>query len=49
MYLLDINLGDLDNSTGVEQAYWLVALRAARVARELQQARAGAAGQRQSV
>ena len=32
MYLLDINLDDLEASTGEDQAYWLLALRAARVA-----------------
>ena len=47
MYLLEINLDDLDESTGLEQAYWLVALRAARVARELREARAGRASQEQ--
>jgi len=34
-YLLEINLGELENSTGEDQAYWLVALRAARMAHTL--------------
>jgi hypothetical protein len=29
MYLLDINLGDLETSTGEDLRYWLLALRAA--------------------
>jgi hypothetical protein len=32
MYLLDINLGDLETSTGEDLRYWLLALRTARVA-----------------
>jgi hypothetical protein len=32
LYLLDINLGDLETSTGEDLRYWLLALRAARVA-----------------
>jgi hypothetical protein len=32
MYLLDINLGDLETSTGEDLRYWLLALRAARAA-----------------
>jgi hypothetical protein len=32
MYLLDINLGDLEISTGEDLQYWLLALRAARAA-----------------
>jgi hypothetical protein len=32
MYLLDINLGDLETSTGEDLWYWLLALRAARAA-----------------
>ena len=47
LYLLEINLDDLDTSTGEDQAYWLVALRAARIARELREAQAGFASQRQ--
>ncbi len=34
-FLLEINLDELDNSTGEEQTYWLLALRAARDARQL--------------
>ena len=34
-YLLEINLDDLDNSTGEEQTYWLLALQAAREVRQL--------------
>ena len=34
-YLLDINLDDLDNSTGEDQMYWLLAIQSAREAREL--------------
>jgi hypothetical protein len=33
--LLKINLGDLDNSTGEDQTYWLLSLQAAREARQL--------------
>jgi hypothetical protein len=32
MYLLEINLGDLETSTGEDLMYWLLALRAARTA-----------------
>jgi hypothetical protein len=35
-FLLEINLDDLDNSTGKDQAYWLLSLQAARAARQLQ-------------
>ena len=38
MYLLDINLETLDSTTGEEQEYWLMALRAARVATQLRNA-----------
>ena len=43
MYFLETNLEFLDNSnsTGEEQAYWLVALRAAMIAHELWEAWAG--------
>jgi hypothetical protein len=34
-FLLDINLDELDNSTGEDQTYWLLALQAARDARQL--------------
>ena len=34
-FLLEINLDELDNSTGEDQTYWLLALRAARDARQL--------------
>jgi len=36
-YLLDINLGDLEDSTGEDQAIWLLALRAARTAYQLRE------------
>ena len=34
-YLLEINLEDLDTSTGEDQYYWLIAIRAARADRIL--------------
>lgn len=34
-FLLEINLDELDNSTGEEQTYWLLSLQAAREARQL--------------
>ena len=34
-YLLEINLNDLESSSGEDQAYWLLALKAARAAAEL--------------
>ena len=34
-FLLEINLGKLDNSSGEDQVYWLLALQAARDARQL--------------
>ena len=34
-FLLEINLDNLDNSTGEEQTYWLLSLQAAREARQL--------------
>ena len=34
-FLLEINLDDLDNSTGEDQTYWLLSLQAAREARQL--------------
>jgi hypothetical protein len=34
-FLLEINLDDLDHSTGEEQTYWLLALQAAKEARRL--------------
>ena len=39
-YLLDIDLDDLDHSTGEEQAIWLLALKAARKAQEIRENRA---------
>jgi hypothetical protein len=39
MYLLDINLDDLDTSSGEDQTYWLLSLRAARVAFQVREAR----------
>jgi hypothetical protein len=46
-YLLEINLDDLDNSTGEDQIYWLMALQTARKAWQIQEERrqATAAGQ----
>ena len=35
LYLLEINLEDIETSSGEDQAYWLVALRTARRAWEL--------------
>ena len=35
MFLLEINLNDLDTTSGEEQIYWLLALRAARIAFQL--------------
>ena len=35
MFLLEINLDDLDSSTREDQEYWLLALQAAREARHL--------------
>jgi hypothetical protein len=35
-FLLEINLDDLDNSSGEDQTYWLLSLQAARAARQLQ-------------
>jgi hypothetical protein len=34
-FLLEINLEELDNSTGEDQTYWLISLQAARDARQL--------------
>ena len=34
-YLLEINLGDLDTSTGDDQEYWLLAILTAREARRI--------------
>ena len=42
MYLLDINLDNLESSSGEEHTYWLLAFRAAREWRRLQQGQAGA-------
>ena len=36
-YLLEINVGDLDTSSGEDQYYWLLAIRAARVDRRLKE------------
>lgn len=48
-YLLEINLGDLDNSTGEDQTYWLMALQTARTAKQIQEesASTSAAGSNQ--
>jgi hypothetical protein len=39
MYLLEINLDDLATTSGEDQTYWLLAIRAARAWRKLQQQR----------
>jgi len=36
-YLLDINLGNLDDSNGRKQEYWLRAIAAARIAKQLRE------------
>jgi hypothetical protein len=46
MYLLEINLDDLDNSTGEDQIYWLMALKTARKAWQLREARNNEVGTR---
>ena len=38
-YLLEINLDELNNSTGEDQAIWLIALKAARRGRQIRMAR----------
>ena len=38
-YLLELNLDDLDHSTGEDQAIWLLLLKAARKARQLRENR----------
>eukprot|EP00956_Cyclotella_meneghiniana_P039287 scaffold168688_cov23-Cyclotella_meneghiniana.AAC.1 len=38
-YLLELNLDDLDHSTGEDQAIWLLSLKAARKARQLRENR----------
>ena len=43
-YLLEINLGDLQSSTGEQQEYWLLALKAARVASQITRGRLAADG-----
>jgi hypothetical protein len=40
LYLLEINLDDLETTSGEDQTYWLLAIRAAREWRKLQQAAA---------
>jgi hypothetical protein len=42
MYLLEINLDDLTTTSGEDQTYWLLAIRAARAWRALQQENTGA-------
>ena len=34
-YLMEVNLGNIDNSSGEDHEYWLLAVKAARVAKEL--------------
>lgn len=46
MYLLEINLEDLDDSTGEDQVYWLMALKTARKAWQLREARNNGVGTR---
>ena len=41
MYLLEINLDDLESSSGEDQAYWLVALQTARRVWELRREQSG--------
>jgi hypothetical protein len=48
MFLLEINLEDFDNSTGEDQIYWLMALKMARKAWQLQEARRNAVGARET-
>jgi hypothetical protein len=38
-YLLEINLDELETSSGEDQTYWLLALRAARVAFQIRESR----------
>ena len=38
-YLLEVNLGNLEDSTGDTQAYWLLAIRTAREAAEIRRSR----------
>ena len=45
-FLLEINLDDLDTSSGEDQTYWLLALEAARVARQLRLSQSGEAAVR---
>ena len=44
-YLLDINLDDLDDSSGEDQAIWLLALKAAREAHRLRDRNAAPAAE----
>eukprot|EP00956_Cyclotella_meneghiniana_P025850 scaffold54757_cov60-Cyclotella_meneghiniana.AAC.2 len=44
-YLLDINLDDLDDSSGEDQAIWLLALKAAREAHRLRDRNAAPASE----
>ena len=37
IYLLEINMGDLDTSLGEDQYYWLLAIQAVRVGRRLKE------------
>lgn len=50
-YLLEINLEELDTSSGDDQTYWLLSLRAARVAFQIRESRRqnGVAGEEASV
>ena len=43
-HLLDINLDDLESSTGERQQYWLLAIEAARIAAQLAHVAAQQAG-----
>ena len=40
-FLLEINLGELDNSSGEDKVYWLLVLQAARDARQLRRQQNG--------
>jgi hypothetical protein len=45
-FLLEINLDDVDNSTGEDQIYWLVALKTARKVWQLREARRNSVAER---
>ena len=45
LYLLEINLDNLDTTSGEDQAYWLMAIKAARAWRQIQRDRRARASQ----